>query len=399
MKNYSNNLVYISFGVIPSVAIFYGFLLSVDFTDRIMEAFFLLYGIYGLTIIFTSDKIYRKNILAINIFILLLASILLTRFSILEISGESTHLEFYFYPFFMEIKPLAFLALASIVLIACGPPDLAAYRRGAAVLAALMIIDAIMRTAINGQISRPIVLSESNYDGFLVILGLIAIFAAPPERGFRLYYLLFAAATLASQSKTGIAAFLVISLIHFLRRPTFGTLFGMAILSIIATAVVIERLSALDDLSDIDRIVMWISYFDLVRTMSLDHFLFGYFPGVPIAQSNKLLSWFVTHQGERLGIEGLHAFNYHSFYLRTLLTWGALPVSAMLVLFIRKLTGSRPLFYYLILILIQSFSMGVFYLSTVSVPAILLYYSLEKRRSTMSQPESTEWGTAEPMPA
>lgn len=300
------------------------------------------------------------------------------------VSGNG-FVHFYSYPFFMEIKPLYYIICCVIICSIFGPPDLKFFVTCGSIFSFLIILDTVVKFALFGHYQRPTVASESNYDGFLVLISLIALFALEPKNFLRLF-MLFAVATLLTSSKTGIGSFVVLSAIWFLRVGRLRYMLPLLVIAGIGALALFQRMQAVSGFEDLDRVIMWLSFINLMGEASAMEILFGFLPGVPIAMSNTSLQWFIGHQGDKIGIDGLHAFTFHGMHLRLILTWGVLPTIAVWWALLAKIRFNRVYFMLFTLIFLQGFSMGVIYLSVVSGSLILftVAYIQSGRRSTHS---------------
>jgi hypothetical protein len=86
------------------------------------------------------------------------------------------------------------------------------------------------------------------------------------------------------------------------------------------------------------------------------------------------LDWLWKDQQQSWGLSGIHPFNFHAFWLRIAISWGV-PITILIGLGLISLS-MRKKFSALVrslsvLVLIQGITMGVFYLSNVSIPLIL----------------------------
>jgi hypothetical protein len=123
---------------------------------------------------------------------------------------------------------------------------------------------------------------------------------------------------------------------------------------------------------------MWQSFFMTVRHWGFFDWLFGIMPGVPIRYYDPFIQWFIDNQSvAQHDVAGLHPFNYHGMHIRYVLTWGLVGVAAALGAMAAAMRrGGWLLGLMLLYVLIQGFSMGVIYLTTVAVPALLMTFEL-----------------------
>lgn len=285
---------------------------------------------------------------------------------------------FYWVPYLREIKPGLYLLFGALFISRWGSPSVEAFIRAGNFFSYLVLISFFIGILRGGI--RPEVIDEANYDNFLVLIACIASFAKFGLK-FDWRFLLYALATLASQSKTGVVCFFLIIAIFSIKEFGVKVIIQLVAGLIVIAVVMAARMSQIDNIEDVDRFRMWISYFELVKTSSLMSLLFGFFPGVPMRYDDPYIGWFIKFQSEEtLGILGLHPFNYHSMWLRLLCSWGIIPITAFTLWTIKNFKITRINLAVMSLIVIQGASMGVFYLSTVAVPLILFIVTANRYR-------------------
>lgn len=285
---------------------------------------------------------------------------------------------FYWVPYLREIKPGLYLLFGALFISRWGSPSIEAFIRAGNFFSYLVLISFFIGILRGG--SRPEVIDEANYDNFLVLIACIASFAKFGLK-FDGRFLLYLLATLASQSKTGVVCFFVIIAIFSIKEFGVKVIIQLAAGLVVIAVVMAVRMSQIENIEDIDRFRMWLSYFELVKNSSLMSLLFGFFPGVPMRYDDPYIGWFITFQSEEtLGILGLHPFNYHAMWLRLMCSWGVIPLTIFALWLIKKFKITRISLAVLSLIVIQGASMGVFYLSTVAVPLILFIVAANRYR-------------------
>ncbi|MUL16628.1 hypothetical protein [Aliivibrio fischeri] len=284
----------------------------------------------------------------------------------------------YYFPVIAEFKPIFFLFFGMVIIETSKKISLKDFADLGCVFSTFVIIDLIIRYALFGEL-RPGVLSESNYDGFLILICFCAAINVDAYSKLRL--LLMVIATLATMSKTGIICLLVIFAIDNIERFKVRKVFIMLLISLPAVYLIGERISNIDNILSIDRFVMWTSFITLFGELSFIDILFGTTPGIPLRLYDDYLSWFVINQSESNGALGLHAFNYHSFYIRYFLSYGLLLLILLICFLIRMSLKNKFLRYITIIVFLQSFSLGTFYLSTVSLPLLIAYRGVHYDRA------------------
>lgn len=280
-------------------------------------------------------------------------------------------------PFMMEMKPIFYFLVAILTINIYGPPSLNIFELCVRYFAVLIIMDFCIRIAL-GHHSRPAILDESNYDNLIVMAGFISYLRMKNGKydGFIVLYLL---ATLASQSRTGMACFAVIFMLNNLNAR------GMLYLMFAPIVLVVFYLIAMDrggegTVEDIDRFRMWKSYFSVFANEAgwLER-IWGFFPGVPIRLYDPDIQYFIETQTEKiLGEKGLHPFNYHGMWLRIVSTWGIAGCIFYTMAVFLSVKKDRSGISFIGLVFLQGISMGVFYLSTVSFILIMFVFALKE---------------------
>jgi len=282
---------------------------------------------------------------------------------------------FYWVPYLREAKPALYILFSALVISRWGIPSLDAFVRAGIIFSCLVLISFFIGVVIKGG-GRPEVIDEANYDNFLVLIGYLAsIVRFGPRLDWR--FLLFLSATLVSQSKTGVVCFFVLTAIYSIKDFGFKTVLQLFAGVIVVGSVIILRMSNIESVEDVDRFRMWLSYIDLIKDSTVNNLFFGFIPGEPLRYTDPYIGWFIKFQSEeRLNILGLHAFNYHGMWLRLMCTWGVIPILLLGGVIIKRMRKTKSSVALLLLVVIQGVGMGVFYLSTVSVPMILFIISV-----------------------
>jgi hypothetical protein len=289
---------------------------------------------------------------------------------------------FYWVPYLREFKPFLYFFFVSLVISRWGFPTLDVFIKSGFIFSTFVLFSFVFGSVLLGG-GRPEVIDEANYDNLIVLIGYLATVS---KFGLKLdlRFLLFLSATLVSQSKTGVVCFLLITFIFSIKELSLKTILQLGFGLLVVVIVLLGRLSNVQEFHDVDRFRMWLSYFDLLKDSSVSQLLFGYMPGVPLRYFDPYIGWFIQFQSEeRLNILGLHAFSYHGMWLRVLCTWGLLPLIVIITFMLAQFRVSNAHKAIFSVIIVQGLGMGVFYLSTVSVPILLFiaalnnYYSKE----------------------
>jgi hypothetical protein len=374
IKNqFSKALLISSYVLIPILAFSYKFFVGNSSTKYLYDISVLLLGVFSIFILIQKkNKNLTIKALPLVVVPVVMLCILTLNF-IIKVNDGSVSNPFYMAPFLMEMKLPLYIFIIGLSYLIIKPLNISNFIIYSKVFSYLVIVDVIVRFFISGELYRPTIVSESNYDGLFILIGLCALFSTPKSKGFILTYLLFSIATVLTQSKTGIGCLVILSFIHFATASNIKYVAVLFCLLVVSYFIVEARLSNIQDINKIDRFAMWFSFIDLMRNGDWVNVVFGYVPGYAIKDSDPFLWWFIENQSEKVGARGLHSFNYHSFWLRLATTYGALFTCYILYYFINFARKGKSFLYFSILVLLQGFSMGAFYLS-VNVLILCMYY-------------------------
>jgi hypothetical protein len=363
------------YGLVPILS-FSFMLVGVEYNLKIVFdlciVFFFTIAIFLSTLVNKRSIIssYFKLLILIGLFLLLYA-LVLTLISILYYERV------YFFVTLMEYKAVLYLISCAFFLKIYGLPDKKYFFVVIRILCLLIIFKSIFEYFALGLVTRNGVLSEGNYDGYIVLF----LFAYCLDANVRLDLLdlsLIVAATLLTQSKTGLIILFIFLLILSIRnkKTFFLMLLLIPIIFFAIFEIISTRIENFSTIASIDRFLMWAEYFELMLSPSVDltNKLFGFSPGVPIKESSVRLWWFIENQSLQVGANGLHAFNFHSQHIRFLLTYGLFVGGFTLLAFFVFLLKMR-MFAFLILFFLQGFSLGGIYLSIVTF-LIVIYVPL-----------------------
>lgn len=293
---------------------------------------------------------------------LLLALAVLLRFGP-GLLGDETEVT----PWLMELKPFFYLAVAGLAAAAAGLPGPRSFLRFSAVLAALIILELGLASLAAGEIVRPQGSGEINYDATLLLVGLCL---GLPERAPALKALTLAGIA-ASMSRTTLLSASLVALacwpgLSLARRLAVS----LALLACVGLAFDLRGLS-MDGLEELDRYWMWSTGLALLGEHPVQAMI-GFPPGEPLPVETPDALWALwAEQAQAKEAPGVHAYNFHAFWLRFALTWGLAGVLAALALaapLFRRGPRARGLG---LAMLVQGLTMGLFYLGNVA-PVLLL---------------------------
>ncbi len=374
-QNFAKWIIIFSYFLIPLFSFSYKFFVTTVITKWIYDFVILFLFFPFIASFLQSEKNSITKTATPFLTVCILMGLILFLNFFLKVFDTSYLDQFYVFPFLLEFKLPFYLLLIGLAYKVLPPIQISYFVVSARVFSALLFIDVLARFLIFGEFVRPSVVSESNYDGVLILVGLIALFSSERTKDFSRDYIIFFIAIGLTLSRTCIATFIILSFIHFL-KPSQIRMRYLLFLSVASAAgifIVLYRLAGIEDFSTIDRIVMWSSFIDLISTSSWQNILLGYFPGFPVKETDAAMQWFIRNQSEQVGAEGLHSYNFHSFWLRISTTYGLVFSTIVLAYFIKFSFKGRPYLYFSILIILVGVSMGTFYLS-VNVLILSMYY-------------------------
>jgi len=270
-------------------------------------------------------------------------------------------------PWLMELKPLFYLVLAWLTVSAVGLPSSRDFLRFSAALAALILLELALASLAAGEVVRPQGSGEINYDATLLLLGLGL---GLTERA-RLLKILVLCGLLASMSRTtllsaGLAALFCWPGLSWPRRLGLG----LAMLGGIGLAFGLRGLS-MDGLHELDRYWMWQTCITLFLENPVQ-FLTGFAPGVPLPVEAPQALWELWRdQTLQAGAPGVHAYNFHAFWLRLAVTWGLPGLLVFLALILPLLRLGPQARSLGLSMLVQGLTLGLFYLSNVALILLL----------------------------
>lgn len=371
-NGFSNLILKFSYIYIPLLAFSYKYIIGNQITKYFFDLIFFISLFYIFFKILINHKFKNNPVISKFIFFGFGFAILtfINNFYYLSFyNGESG---FYIMPFIMAIKLPVYFIICSIVVVFSKPVELRRFVSYARFFSLFIIVDFIIRLFIYGSILRPSVLSETNYDSLMVLIGVCALFNIEKNNTFLSSYLIFGFALLLTQSKTSIVCFAVLSAFKFYNRQYLKYLFILLLFSLFSLPIVFLRLSEVSSIENLDRFMMWFSYFDLINESPLTNVFFGFTPGYYLRLEDNYLWFFIEHLSERAGALGLHSFNFHSMWLRIALDYGLFSLSILFIFFSWIYFKFKSLRFFIILTFLQGFTMGFFFLS-VNVFVLFLY--------------------------
>jgi hypothetical protein len=343
-----------------------------------IDPIWLLLGCFAaLTLLLKSNLAIKWECAAITV---LLIAIVVLRFA-LPLSES-----FQILPYFMELKPVFYVGVALLWSFAFGSIHQSDLRRVGRILSIILIGSFIVETVIEGQLTRAYGSGEVNYDACLLLISLCSYLGEEKRSGI----LLVLGGLFATFSRTAIFSAFLIVLLLSRTRITNKLLFAFVAFSGIFFSFLMREHSAdvdLLDLNSMDRYWMWATGVDIFISDPLG-LLFGHSPGRPLeVDVPEGLQWLWAYQTDKLDVDGVHAFNFHAFWLRIAITWGALATIFFLAYCSYQVwRGDNSIFLRSIMLMgiVEGLTLGLLYLSNVGVPLVLstiLALSEKKRHS------------------
>lgn len=275
-----------------------------------------------------------------------------------------------FVPWLMEMKPLFYLAVSALWFAAFGAPRPRSFIRYGLALSLMLLAEFAIASAIAGQPMRPEGSGEINYDACLALISLtMGLYSG---RMPRWALLLIFAGLAATFSRTGLAAAAAIFVLAPDRGPAFKTLFASASIGFLLLSFIVRGLP-MDAVEQLDRLCMWSAGLELLSDNPRQA-ISGFAPGLPLpvdVPAGIKALW--VQQQRAWSLHGVFAYNFHSFWLRTAVTWGlAMPAAILAALVYTALrAGKGPLRGLAVLTGVMGLTMGLIYLSNVAVPLCL----------------------------
>ena len=289
------------------------------------------------------------------------------------------------YPMAMELKPFLYLLFTFVWVNRFGVPSAQDFVRAGTYLSAIVVSECLMESLITQRFARPLVRERS-----ITMPAFYCCRSRLPSTESN------GADSCYSLEWEYSAAFLVLRKLRplfWLCFPAGSNLvgkFSVATAGLLGLAASFRvRSITAADISAGDRFYMWNAAIRLFAHDPLG-FLLGYRLGVPLGLTvPRQLQTLWGAQAHSIREHGVFAYNFHSMWIRLIISWGAvtvLPLIAMLLfwMFNKRHRLARSV---VIVILIEGFTMGVFYLSNVAIP-VLLFMLLA---ASLAKTEPASW--------
>lgn len=360
-----DKIMYTSLVIFPLLSLLWNQILTYEYNKYFYDLIYLFSFIAGIfKLVFEkTGKVRQENFILI-VFLSLL-------FLIMTLRAFSAYGAQEFFPviYMMESKPFIYTLLLLPLLLSKDSIRIESLEKYIHCFSIIFIVNFILDYSVDGFIWRPSIMSEANYDGVVIILGFILHLNIKDNMGENLdvrKLLIYTLATFATLSKTGILCFSAIIFLYSNKKLN-ATYFIVSLISALFVAqVFITKISSVggESVFSLDRFVMWDAFINIVRN-NTSYLFFGNTTGIPIEYLDNKMDWYIQFQGEKLGVTGLHPYNFHSMFLRVIFDHGLFSTLALSFLFYRVLRYTKAQKYLYIIIILFGFSLGLFYLSTV----------------------------------
>lgn len=285
------------------------------------------------------------------------------------------------FTFTMELKPLIYALTALAWVAAFGLPSRRAYIQAGICLSSFILAEFLVSSIRNRALVHPRGSGEVNYDACLIVLSFCMALSGKRCRKHAIYLFIGVACTM---SRTGAMAALAILLLSR-TVPLKGKITGVGLSAAASLASFLTRGLELD-VTQVDRYLMWTSAIGLFTT-NPSRLPFGYGIGasLPASIPQGLLDLW-QYESANISQVGVFAFQFHAMWLRLMITWGAVTTALFLIALCVWICQRRSVLarYVAVVILLEGFTMGVFYLSNVGVPLFLMVFiatfELERRK-------------------
>ena len=381
-RKYINDIiVYLWYTILPVISLVSKAYLSLE-PKFYFDILIILISFLSIYIIVTKHRLrhWKLFILFASFLLIFIIVWLLKQYNFFHIAAWSR--EQYIGTFIREIKPLFYFASATLFISAFRLPSLLSYLHGGIFLSFLIILDVLIKIISYGEIQRPSISDEANYENFLILISLISLFLVKPRK-FLPIFILFLFVTLLSQSRTGILSFFILSCIYLMFDSKSGlkSRASLLLLSIIffpiAMYVFEHRFENIENIWQADRFRMLAVFYDYIADAKIPQIIFGQPPGSSLLDYDSRIDWFIHNQSEKIGAFGVHPFNLHGFHARFISSWGIFLYAYFVYILYVTSSKLRMAFNYIFsFFIIQGFSLGIIYLSIDSFIFIIFLCSI-----------------------
>ena len=367
IKNVPVYLVYCVFSVVFVADYNLNTDISRNILDIVWGGLFLCASTFAYAKLIQSFKLSEQTVVFI-----FLTSIITSIYLVKYLAFQDNFYLFDVLAFAMEMK-IFFYAFFSVVwLYVFRDVDVKSFSIAGVFLSIVIIVSVLIESILNGGLVRGHGSGEINYDALLLLLALVAsLFGHEKVSKKVVYIILLGLLITLSRTSLIVLAFVVFfyTNINFYKK----ILVFVFSISLVVSSFVLRDLEV--DLSKVDRFAMYESAY---HGFSKDSNFFGNFPGLSIdLETPEQLNWLWNKQSEEHGLSGLYPFHLHAMWLRFHFTFGLIVSSAIFFYFIYSSILSKNKLRRVLsfVIVMQGLTMGVFYISNVSIPLILLYLS------------------------
>lgn len=277
-------------------------------------------------------------------------------------------------PVFLEIKPFFYALFALLWLKIWGMPKGNNFIDGGVVLSLILMMEFVLESFSAGYIVRIGGSGEINYDAMLLVMATCFLIA---QKGFwskKIFYkwIIILVGLFVSLSRTALVTEIFLWFVFVNINPVVKI--GAIIFSMVGIFLSFSTRGLSFIFNNMDRYWMWMSALTMFSTNPIQFLLgFGVQP-LPVDIPAQLAYLWIDLQQANWGLSGIYAYNFHAFWLRFAISWGAIGVLLLLFLIIYLLISYRQsvvVMFLMIVFTLEGLTMGTIYLSNVGIPFIL----------------------------
>ncbi len=277
-------------------------------------------------------------------------------------------------PLIQETKPFLYVLFVLFWLKIWGSPKGDYFIDGGVVLGLILTVEFVVESFLAHQYIRVSGSGEINYDAMLLVVSscfLINQGKFWSQKSFWRWMVILLGLFI-SLSRTALATEMILWFMFMNICPVIK-------IAVIALSVVGVFLSFnVRDLSfvyiSMDRYWMWTSALGMFLANPIQALLgFGIQP-LPVTIPAQLMYLWIDLQQTAWGLSGIYAYNFHSFWLRFGISWGAIGIVLLVLLIVYLLVSyrqSKLVLYLIIVFTLEGLTMGTVYLSNVGIPFML----------------------------
>lgn len=273
----------------------------------------------------------------------------------------------------MELKILYYLTI-TLIIISRNSYNIDKIEPFFSFFSLLYIAYAVALVVGHGYLKKTGIFSESNYDGFLILMGYIFLISkegVAKKSVILPKIVLYWFATFLTFSLTGLISLFCITLTYFIRNKRIYGLFCIVLFLCMLFPFMPNKIK---NIENSDRVLFWNVGLKNLGNASRENFLIGFPLGKELPTNDLRMIYYMERQSFPKGGYGLFPFNFHAYHLRFLLGYGFLASLFFYLIIYKQIKKEIWGPYLMILILIQGFSMGVFFITVIAIPLFLVIF-------------------------